>query len=287
MRALAGVWGQGRGNGRIGSLLATLVLPLFLAACPRHGRIERVYPPPAPAELRQMLAARQAAVTSINGSARATSWLGGDRIRATVLVLAERAGRLRLEAEVSLQGTVAILATDGRRFALLDVRKNELRRGPACPANIASLIRIPLSPAEVTAIFLGDAKLPDGDPANDSVDWDGDSGTDVLVVPGATGQLRYHFRHRDTGPPLLVGVTSVDAAQKPIWRVAFEEFVDVPSRRGAVSLPQMIHYAEGSSSYDDGVEIKFKDRTANDPIAPDAFTLSPPAGTPTVEVGCP
>ena len=287
MRALAGVWGQGRGNGRIGSLLATLVLPLFLAACPRHGRIERVYPPPAPAELRQMLAARQAAVTSINGSARATSWLGGDRIRATVLVLAERAGRLRLEAEVSLQGTVAILATDGRRFALLDVRKNELRRGPACPANIASLIRIPLSPAEVTAIFLGDAKLPDGDPANDSVDWDGDSGTDVLVVPGATGQLRYHFRHRDTGPPLLVGVTSVDAAQKPIWRVAFEEFVDVPSRRGAVSLPQMIHYAEGSSSYDDGVEIKFKDRTANDPITADAFTLTPPPGTSTVEVGCP
>jgi len=287
MTALTGVRAPRPGSRRVGSLRAVLLLPLLLAACPRHGRIERVYPPPAPAELRQMLTARQAAVTSINGSARATSWLGGDRVRATVLVLAERAGRLRLEAEVSLQGTVAILATDGQRFGLLDVRKNELRRGPACPANIASLIRIPLSPAEVAAIFLGDAKLPEGDAANDSVDWDGDSGTDVLVVPAAAGQLRYHFRHRDRGAPLLVGVTSLDGARKPIWRVAFEEFVDVPSRRGAVSLPQMIHYAEGSSSYDDGVEIKFKDRTANDPITADAFTLTPPPGTTTVEVGCP
>lgn len=268
-------------------LLALLVLPLVLAGCPHHARIERAYPPPAAAELRQMVVARQHAVTAINGSARATSWLGGDRIRATVLVLVNRAGRLRLEAEVSLQGTVAVLATDGQRFALLDVRKNELRRGPACPANIASLIRIPLSPAEVAAIFLGDAKLPSGDASNDAVDWDGDSGTDVLVVPSGAGQLRYHFRHRDTGAPLLVGVTARDGAQKPIWRAAFEEFVDVPSPRGPVSLPRLIHYAEGASSFDDGVEIKFKDRTANDPVAADAFTLSPPSGTPVLEVGCP
>ena len=267
--------------------LILLALPLLLAGCPRHQRIERAYAPPAPAELRQLVVARQRAVTSINGSARATSWLGGDRIRATVLMLVERPGRLRLEAEVTLQGTVAVLATDGQRFALLDVRKNELRRGPACPANIASLIRIPLSPAEVAAIFLGDAKLPDGDGATDAVDWDGDTGTDVLVVPSLTGQLRYHFRHRDTGGPLLVGVTAVDGGGKATWRVAFEEFVDVPSARGAVSLPQVIHYAEGTSSFDDGVEVRFKDRTANDPAAPAAFQLTPPSGTTTVDVACP
>jgi len=267
-----------------GTLLA---LPVLLSACPRHGRVERAYPPPAAAELRQLVEARQRAVTSINGSARATSWLGGDRVRATVLLLVERSGRLRMEAEVSLQGTVAVLATDGQQFALLDVRKNELRRGPACPANIASLIRIPLSPAEVAAIFLGDARLPAGDPAADAVDWDGDGGTDVLVVPSGDGQLRYHFRHRDTGAPLLVGVAAVDAAQHPRWRVGFEEFVDVPGVRGGVALPQLIHYAEGTSSFDDGVEIKFKDRTANDPVAAGAFSVTAPPGTPTVEVGCP
>ena len=94
---------------------------------------------------------------------RATSWLGGERVRATVNMLVERDGHLRFEAEVSLQGTVATLATDGATFALLDARKNELSRGPACPANVASLIRIPLAPADVAAVLLGDARLPDAD----------------------------------------------------------------------------------------------------------------------------
>ena len=266
---------------------ALLALPVAIGACRGHAPIERAYPPPAPAELREALRARQRAVTSINGSARATSWLGGDRVRATVLMLVERGGRMRLEAEVSLQGTVAILATDGHEFELLDLRKNELRRGPACPANIASLIRIPLSPAQVAAIFLGDARLPSADGARDTVDWDGQTGTDVLVVPDGDGQLRYYFRHRDTGPPRLEAVTAADAAGRPRWRVGFEAFVDVPTPGGAVTLPQLIHYAEGTSSFDDGVEVKFKDRTANGPIPPGAFTVAAPPGTATLDVACP
>ena len=107
------------------------------------------------------LAARQQAVAGMSARVRATSWLGGERVRATVNMLVERDGHLRFEAEVSLQGTVATLATDGATFALLDARKNELSRGPACPANVASLIRIPLAPAEVAAILLGDARLPE------------------------------------------------------------------------------------------------------------------------------
>lgn len=266
---------------------ALLALPVAIGACRGHAPIARAYPPPAPAELREALRARQRMVTSVNGSARATSWLDGDRIRATVLMLVERGGRMRLEAEVSLQGTVAILATDGRQFELLDVRKNELRRGPACPANIASLIRIPLGPAQVAAIFLGDARLPPGDGAADTVDWDGQTGTDVLVVPDGDGQLRYHFRHRDIGPPRLEGVIAADAAGRPRWRVGFEEFVDVPTPRGPVTLPQLIHYAEGTSSFDDGVEIKFKDRTANGPVPSAAFTVTAPPGTAIVDVACP
>src|SRR5438552_11954045 len=142
-------------RGAAAAAVATLAAVTFVmvgAGCGPHGPVARAYPPPSPETLAAALAARQRAITSMNARVRATSWLGGDRIRATVLMLVERSGRLRLEAEVSLQGTVAVLASDGQRFALLDMRKNELRRGPACPANIASLIRIPLSPAEVAAI---------------------------------------------------------------------------------------------------------------------------------------
>jgi hypothetical protein len=274
-------------------LFVVVAATLALTGCPGHGhlRIERPYPPPTAAELRAALMARQQAVETINAEARATSWLGGDRVRATVLMLVDRIGRLRLEAQVSLQGTVAVLATDGQRFALFDARKNELRRGPACPGNIASLIRIPLGPADVAAIFLGDAKLPadDAGGAGDTVDWDGDIGGDVLVVPDRAGQLRYLFQRRGKIPAVLVGMTAVDQQGHPVWRVAFDDFADIASTAGAplILLPQIIHYAEGARSFDEGVEIKFKERTVNEAFTPDVFTLATPTGASALEVGCP
>ena len=119
-------------------------LALSSLGCVHAPPVARPYPAPTPEALTAALAARQQAVAGMSARVRATSWLGGERVRATVNMLVERDGHLRFEAEVSLQGTVATLATDGATFALLDARKNELSRGPACPANVASLIRIPL-----------------------------------------------------------------------------------------------------------------------------------------------
>jgi hypothetical protein len=273
---------------------AALLALTFLAGCPRHARVERPYAPPTAAELLEAVQAQQAAVRTMNARARATSWLGGDRIRATVLMLVDRGGRLRLEAEVSLQGTVAVLATDGTRFSFLDVQHGELRSGPACPANVASLIRIALGPPDVAAILLGDARLPQPvevaalDP---QVDWDGDRGADVLSVRAGAGRLRYFLQRRDAHAALrLVAVTASDGADHPIWRAAFEDFTDVATGSASpkqVPLPGTIRYAEAAGSFDDGVEIKFKERTLNEIPAADAFALQPTAGIKFIEVGCP
>ena len=157
---------------------------LTLAACCAHAQpVPRPYPAPASGALIAALTAQQTAVRGMNARVRATSWLGGDRVRATVNMLVERDGHLRFEAEVSLQGTVATLATDGAMFALYDAHKNEFSRGPACPANVASLIRIPLAPADVAAVLLGDARPPGPiDPSAASVGWNARGGNDLLVV---------------------------------------------------------------------------------------------------------
>jgi len=270
----------------------TLLALAFLAGCPRHVRIERPYAPPRAADLLQVLRAQQTAVKTMNARARATSWLGGDRIRATVLMLVERPGRLRLEAEVSLQGTVAVLVTDGARFGFLDVQHSQLQRGPACPANVASLIRIPLAPGDVAAILLGDARLPEvaDDAALDArVEWDGDVAADVLDVRAGAGRLRYFLKRADAQAAIkLVAVTARDGADRPIWRAAFEDFVDVGNAGSPrVSLPATVRYAEGAGSFDDGVEIKFKERTLNEVQAAAAFVLQPAAGITTIDVGCP
>jgi len=263
---------------------------LFLASaigCLRLVSLERPHPAPSGAELVQIVTARQASIRSLNARARATSWLGGDRVRATVLMLADRDGRLRFEAEVSLQGTVAILAAIGGEFVFLDVRAGVLRRGPACPENVASLIRIPFAPRDVAAILMGDvpgvpetlaaapaAPCTAADPCD--VTWDAAAGTDVLAWRG----IRIAFR-QDKGRVRIVAVQSSTAAA-PAWQVAYDDFETVDG----VDLPRGIRFAEGGQSFDDGVEVKIKDRAINLPVPDAAFRITPPAGVATVEIGC-
>jgi hypothetical protein len=219
-------------------------------------------------------------VTSLNARARATSWLGGERVRATVLVLAQRDGHLRFEAEVSLQGTVAALATDGARFEFLDAQKNEVSRGPACPANVATLVRIPLAPADVAAVLLGDARRPPGVAPEADVAWDAARGADALTFPTPTGSLRVFFARHGAAVD-VVGAEALAAGRRQ-WRTSYEDF----EADGAARLPTTIRFAEAEGSYDDGVEIKLKDHKLGDSPPDGAFTLAPPPGATVKDVGC-
>ena len=163
-----------------------LVAAGLLAGCAGQRLATRPYAPPSPDELLAAVRARQEAIAGMNAEARATSWLGGERVRGTVQMLVARGGQLRFEAEVALQGTVAALAVDHGHFTFIDHNKHLFRAGPACPANVASLLRIPLAPAEVAAILLGDAPLPEN-PSAAQVAWDGAAAADVLVLPGPGG----------------------------------------------------------------------------------------------------
>ena len=273
-----------------------LVLTLAALAC-CADRPPAVRPGPAPTaeQLLAVLAARQSALRSMNARARATSWIGGDRLRATVLMLVERQGGLRIEAEVSLQGTVSILTTQidhadahadaGRtpgRFQLLDLRNNRLQQGPACPENVASLIRIPLVPEEVAAILLGDARVPRGvAPGNAGVTWDAGRGADALTIQDGAIERRVLFAPDGKRGEILGA--SAATASGPLWRASYEDFADAGA---GLRLPSLIRFAERAGSFDDGVEIRFKDRTANPQISTDSFLIAPPAGAEVIEVGC-
>jgi hypothetical protein len=249
-------------------------------ACTHAPPVARPYPAPPPEALLAALQARQTAVSGMSARVRATSWLGGERVRATVNMLVERDGHLRFEAEVSLQGTVATLATDGATFALLDARKNELSRGPACPANVASLIRIPLAPADVAAILLGDARLPEGGDGPPLVGWEPRLGADVLAVRARDGGTLQLFFRGDAHD--LVAATRAGPDGRPLWRTQYEDFETAAGQH----LPRKILFAEHAASFDDGVEIRFKDRALGGTPPAGAFTLEPPRGVAVRDVGC-
>jgi hypothetical protein len=261
--------------------LTMFALTLTLAAgCTRGFTAKRPYAAPSANDLVALLDARAAAVKSINARARATSWLDNQRVRATVLMLVTREGQLRFEAEVSLQGTVAALATDGTTFGLLDMQKNELSRGPACPENVASLVRIPLKPAAIAAILLGDVHRPAGAKVSPDVGWDGNRAADVLEIetPGAT--LHVFFTRHD-GALDLTGVEALSGSRR-LWLTSYEDIGPV----GGVRMPDRIRFSQGMDTFDDGVDIKFKDRTVNETPAAGSFTLAPPPGAHVRDVGC-
>jgi Domain of unknown function (DUF4292) len=253
---------------------------LAVAGCVHAPPVARPYAAPSADELAGLLATRAGAVRSLNARARATSWLGGDRVRATVLMLVERDGHLRFEAEVSLQGTVATLATDGQRFAFLDARKNELSRGPACPANVASLVRIPLAPADIAAIVLGDVRRPPDASVSPTVAWDAARGADVLELAAPSETLRVFFARHGADVD-VVGAEAL-AGGKRLWRTSYDDF----EGDAAARMPTTIRFAERDGSYDDGVEIKLKDRELDVTPAAAAFTLAPAPGVTVKDVGC-
>ena len=218
-----------------------IVLAAFSAGCAAGGQMVRSYPAPSAEELLQAVRARQAAVRGVNVETRATSWLGGERVRGTVQMLVERSGRLRFEAEVALQGTMAVLTVDGGQFAFIDHQKHLFRKGPACPANVAALIRIPLAPAEVAAILLGDIPLPEGSKAV-SVEWDGARGADVLAVESQAG-TKLWLGLRRPNPQIttwdVVFVEGLDPGARGRWRVSYEDF----ERVSGVALPRLVRFA--------------------------------------------
>jgi hypothetical protein len=267
---------------RLSPRLAVVLAGVLVgSACPHAPPVARPYPAPTAEALLGSLRAHQTAVAGMSARVRATSWLGGERVRATVNMLVQRDGHLRFEAEVSLQGTVATLATDGAAFALLDARKNELSRGPACPGNVASLIRIPLAPADVAAILLGDARLPEAADGAPLVGWEPHLGADVLAVPARDGgTLQLFFKGADARDLVAATRTGPDGA--PLWRTSYQDLETVDGQR----LPRTILFAEHAASFDDGVEIRFKDRSLGGTPPAGAFQLEPPPGVAVRDVGC-
>ncbi len=266
-------------------------LPWLLAfACATQPRapIPRPYPPPTADELLRALTARQQALRSANLETRTTTLVNGERVRATVLMLLDRDGRLRFEAQVTLRGTVASLATNGKVFSMVDNEQRAMRHGVACTRNIAQLLPVPLTPQEVAALLLGDVLLPP-DVQPSGIAWDNHLGADVLLLESQAKnapwqRLAVTMRRRGTPPSyVVVAAEGVTAGSSSPWRVAFEDVGEGPT-----SLPGVIRFAQAGQSFDDGVEIKLKgDRIINPTLSDAAFVIDPPPGYRVEEVPCP
>ena len=72
----------------------------------------------------------------------------------------------------------------------------------------------------------------------------------------------------------VVAVAGQSIFARDRWRVSYQDL----QRQNGQSLPALIRFAEPKRSFDDGVEIKVKERLVNPTFPEDAFLLALPPG---------
>jgi hypothetical protein len=262
---------------------------LATAGCGTGLMAKRPYPPTSPAGMLNQLRQRQGAITGADLETRTTSWLNGQRTRASVFMLIDRPGRLRFEAEIALQGTVATLITDGENFSLADFQNHLAKQGQACPENVASLIPVPLQPDEIAAILLGDAPVS-AQAEVVSVTWDPKAAADVVEIANSkndtvTNHLWVTLRPANGGERIdVLAVEGGAPENRSHWKVQFDER-EVAGDAG-YRQPNLIKFAEPGRSFDDGVEVKVKSRKINPIFRDKVFVPTAPEGFPVESVPC-
>ncbi|MBI5480688.1 MAG: DUF4292 domain-containing protein [Deltaproteobacteria bacterium] len=258
-------------------LLAVTAL-LAATACCGPGPVNDPASLPTAGTLIAEIRGRQAQVRSLRGETKMDYLSPDGRTKVTVNLAVMRPGRLRFEAENPVSGhTEGTLVTDGRTFALLDVRANRFLRGPALACNVARMTRIAMPPDDVALILLGSAPLLPHERAEVGHTRDG-GGREVLTLHlrgGARQRVSVSRKTRD-----VVEAELLDAAGRPVWRLVHEDFRAV----GTARLPRKTKFVEPRGKAD--ILIRYKDVEANAAIPDAVFTLAPPPGMVARLVGC-
>lgn len=148
--------------GPLRRLALALAAALALGGCPPRA------PPPDlsldPAELLAQVRAAQARVASVRGEARVRIETPEGSGTVPAFVAAMKPDRVYVQTVDFFGNTVSVLATAGGQLSLYDARARVLYRGAATPENLARLVPVPLSPADLAAILCGSAPLLEGEP---------------------------------------------------------------------------------------------------------------------------
>ncbi len=248
---------------------------LWHGGCCRHVRR---YPVPSVTDLVGALRRTNRSPRSVRAKVTADQRSKRGRIKATVYLLADRSGGLRMEATV-LDNTMAVLASDGQKFYSIDFRKKIVYLGPALPCNIARLFGIPLRPGQVGLVLMGGMPVLRHDGAK--ISWDRCRGTEVLELRNSKSGLTQRVFLKKTKYGWRVeGSVVRDSKGKKLVSIRFKKFV----RRAGSWMPTWIRYLQPPVGTD--VLLLYRKVEADVDIPQDAYRIEPPAGYPVRWLSC-
>ena len=250
---------------------------LFACGCPSGGGGN--YKPPSKLPTAEEIVAKLAATREARKSFRAESvmdyWLGGQRVKGTVLVMGTNQRQVRFNALSPQQDVLADMACDGQDFALVNMQKNCQLTGPCNKQSIATFLRVELEPEDVLHLALGTVPVPAQ--STGTVTWDGSKGHEVVELTSPEGKQKIVIDAREGRSDILSSELSRDG--KVVWSVENAEFGDVKDEAGGTHrLPAKTRFK--SPQKDADLLVEWKERTVNPALDPTKFKISIPEGLP-------
>jgi outer membrane lipoprotein-sorting protein len=195
---------------------AALLSAFFLCGCP-------VSPPPSQFPSANDALARMHATyycsRGIQGEAKLEYFGEKGRVRGNVLYMAALPESLRFDVYSPFGVTLSTLTSDGKDFALYDLKEKEFLQGPANACNVARFTQVPVPPFALAELLRGEAPVLVHDPNQASIKWGGSDGyvIEVQSTRSATEEIHLEPTHDDWNLPWekqRVIVTEVRVVQK-------------------------------------------------------------------------
>ncbi len=107
----------------------------------------------------------------VRGEAKIDHMNERGRIRGNLMFFAVEPQLVRFDVVSPFGVTLATLTSDGRRFAMTDLREKKFFEGPASPCNIARLTQVPIPGHALVSLLHGEAPVLVHEPAAASIAW--------------------------------------------------------------------------------------------------------------------
>lgn len=238
-----------------------------------------------PAEALRAQRGRNPPLRSLRAEAKIDQRGKQGRIKGRVLMFVERPDKVRFDAMTQF-GPALILTSDGETFALTDFKENRYTTGEACAKNLARVVGVALSSADVASVLLGDAPLI---AARSEALSCASGGEYVLAREGEAGareELTFRVHPDDLAAPparqrlFLTSATIWNAAGQRQLRVRYEDYRKV----GGAELPHTLRIDDFVNDAD--ALLRVQEAAVDVSVPEGAFAQRPGVGLKIEELAC-
>ena len=127
-----------------------------------------------------------ACANAIQATAKIDHFSDRGRVRGDLMLFANRPARVRLDIVSPFGVALATLTSNGREFALADLRDKRFYVGPATACNIARMTTVPVPGHVLVDLLEGEAPVLKRDPHTATMAWD-PAGYWVIGIPSTRG----------------------------------------------------------------------------------------------------